>query len=315
MSFRITDRDMHLLAAIARFRFLSCEQIQRIDGGSDRGVRNRLLHLTRAGYLLRVRSHVTQGFAYGLGNQGARLLAKHGHVINHRLDWCDKNHRTQLFLAHTTAVAEVLLHFERAVNGIAQLRDQHELMSGLRNDNCDSSTACALRVSVSRHDRPLVIPIIPDRLFGLTYPDTTTHHFALELDRGSMDIWANRLVGKSNFRRKLIAYAAAREQRRFAQLWSFKSFRVLTVTTSETRIAHMLAAQRRAAPQCPSGFFLYSTLDRLAQHGALGPAWITSKGGPVSLRHRVTGLSESAACEVANDSASSAFASAGIKRR
>src|SRR4029079_16908930 len=133
-------------------------------------------------------------------------------------------------------------------------------------------------------------------------------------DRGSMDIWANRLVGKSSFRRKLIAYAAAREQRRFADVWAFKSFRVLTVTTSRERITHMLAAQRRAAPQCPAGFFLYSTLHLLALHGALGPAWITSKGGHVSLRHAMTGSRERAAPEVANDSASSAYAAAGIKR-
>src|SRR6185295_15488736 len=135
-------------------------------------------------------------------------------------------------------------------------------------------------------------------LFGLTYSDTTSHHFALELDRGTMDIWANRLVGKTSFRRKLIAYAAAREQRRFADVWAFKSLRVLTVTTSEDRIAHMLAAQRRAAPQCPAGFFLYPTLDRIAEHGALGAAWITNRGGHVSLRHSMTGSSVTAEPQV-----------------
>ena len=48
-------------------------------------------------------------FAYGLGNNGARLLAERGHAINHRLDWADKNDRTHFFLAHTTQVAEVML--------------------------------------------------------------------------------------------------------------------------------------------------------------------------------------------------------------
>lgn len=304
-TFRITDREIALLTAIARFRFLTSEQLHRIDGGSGRGVRNRLLHLTRAGYLVRTQSHVTAAFAYGLGNSGARLLAERGHAINHRLDWADKNERTQFFLAHTTQVAEVLLNFERSAVGIAQLRDHHDIVSGLRSVRGTSNPA-TLRVSVSRHDSPLVIPIIPDRLFGLTYPDTTVHHFALELDRGTMDIWANRLVGKSSFRRKLIGYAAAREQSRFTETWSFKSFRVLTVTMSEQRIVHMLAAQRRAAPQCPAGFFLYSTLDRIAQLGALGPAWITSKGGHVSLGHRMTAPSARAAPQCGNDSAPSA---------
>ena len=54
--------------------------------------------------------------------------------------------------------------------------------------------------------RPLTIPVIPDRLFAPDISRHTRHHFALELDRGTMDIWANRLVGKSSIRRKLIAY-------------------------------------------------------------------------------------------------------------
>jgi hypothetical protein len=305
MSFRITERDIQLLAAVARFRFLFSEQLQRIDGGSGRGVRNRLLHLARAGYLMRVQSNVTMSFAYGLANTGARLLAARGFGVNHRLDWSDRNERTQFFLAHTTQIADVLLYFERAAAGVAQLRDHHELMSG-SGSVIGIANSGALRVPVSPRHRPLVVPIIPDRLFGLTYPDTTTHHFALELDRGTMDIWANRLVGKSSFRRKLIGYTTAREQRRFADMWGFKSFRVLTVTTSEDRIAHMLDAQRRATPQCPAGFFLYSTLQRLAQHGALGPAWSTSKGGHVSLGHRMTGFSDRKA-PAADDSAPSAL--------
>jgi hypothetical protein len=285
MSFRLTDRDMQLLLSVSRFRFLTAEQLQRIDGGSARGVRNRLLHLTRAGHLLRLRSSLTSTFAYGLGTGGARLLAMHGQAINPRLDWADKNDRTQFFLAHTTQIADVILHVERAASGVARLRDHHELMScspGFGND------PVALRVPVSLHDRPHVIPIIPDRLFALTYPDTTMQHFALELDRGTMDIWANRLVGKSSFRRKLMAYAAAREQKRFTDVWGCKSLRVLTVTTSATRIEHMLCAQRRAIPHCPAGFFLYATMDDLARHGALGPAWTTIKGGHASIAHQMS---------------------------
>ena len=98
----------------------------------------------------------------------------------------------------------------------------------------------------------LTIPVVPDRLFALAYPDNTIHHFALELDRGTMDIWANRLVGKSSIRRKLIGYFHSREQKRFAETWGFKSFRVLTVTTSDSRIDSMLQAQRRVAPRLPA---------------------------------------------------------------
>ena len=215
MSFRITTRDIALLTAVARFRFLSSEQLHRIDGGSGRGIRNHLLNLTRAGYLVRVSAGLIEPFAYGLANEGARLLAERGYAINHRLNWSDKNERTNFFLAHTMQVAEVLLHFERAAADVVHIVDHHTLVPPRPQHVRNSSNPFCLRVTVPHPDTRLIVPVIPERLFGLTYPDTTTHHFALELDRGTMDIWANRLVGKASFRRKLMAYAAAREQRRF----------------------------------------------------------------------------------------------------
>src|SRR5437870_5005325 len=49
--FRITERDIAMLRAIGQFRFLSSQQVQRIVGGSERGVRNRLRNLFAHGYL------------------------------------------------------------------------------------------------------------------------------------------------------------------------------------------------------------------------------------------------------------------------
>ena len=45
--FRITARDIDILRVISQFRFLSSQQVQRIVGGSERGVRNRLRSSTR----------------------------------------------------------------------------------------------------------------------------------------------------------------------------------------------------------------------------------------------------------------------------
>ena len=99
---------------------------------------------------------------------------------------------------------------------------------------------------------------------------------------------ATRLVGKSSFRRKLLGYFHAWQQKRHSDVWAFKSFRVLTVTTSEKRIQNMITTQREVATSCPPGLFLYSTPERLAQHGALGPAWVTSKADNVSLLDKKT---------------------------
>jgi hypothetical protein len=286
LPFRITERDLALLKAIARFRFLSSRQLHHVVGGSERGVRNRLRLLTNNGYLVRDTAALTEPFAYGLCNRGARLLAERGEPVNVHLDWIDKNRRTDYFLAHTLEVADVMLQFETAVRDRVTLIDHHTLLPNMPEATQDKSDPFQLRVAIPHRDTSLTVPVIPDRLFALRYDNGTIHNFALELDRGTMDIWANRLVGKSSLRRKLLAYHYAREQRLFTQQWGFKSFRVLTVTTTEERVASMLKAQRRVAANCPPGFFLYSTPRRLADYGSLGPAWINCNSNAVSLCHQ-----------------------------
>lgn len=167
------------------------------------------------------------------------------------------------------------------------LVDHHELRPLMPELTANSCDPYALRISLQHHAKQLTIAVVPDRLFAIVYPDTQ-HNFALELDRGTMDINAKRLVGKTSFRRKLLGYFHAWREKRRAVLWGFKSFRTLTVTTSQMRIENMIAAQREVAPDCPPGLFLYSTAERIAQRGALGPAWMTSRRDNVSLRHNVS---------------------------
>ena len=60
LSFRITERDVAILAAIARYRFLTTAMVQRIVGGSRRGVGNRLRLLAAHAFLVRVATVVTR---------------------------------------------------------------------------------------------------------------------------------------------------------------------------------------------------------------------------------------------------------------
>ena len=114
--FRITDRDIAILEAIARYRLLSPPLLLRIVGGSERGVRNRLRLLTAHKYIVRLAAKITEPLAYGLANKGARFLAKRGININPRLDWTAANHRSDYFRAHTLEVADTMLHFQRAAS-------------------------------------------------------------------------------------------------------------------------------------------------------------------------------------------------------
>ena len=236
-----------------------------------------------------LRSVVTEPFAFGLANKGARLLADRGRHINHRLDWTAKNDTTHAFpRPHVGGRRDdVAISMSRHVMARSSRRPSRAVAATCRSATRDARDPFCMRVRIVHHDKTSDSaghPRPPVRVSCM--PMAQRHNFALELDRGTMDIWANRLVGKSSIRRKLIGYFHAREQKRHTEVWGFKSFRVLTVTTTESRIDNMLTAQRRVAPDCPPGFFLYSTPERLARHGALGPAWITSKSDNVSLRPR-----------------------------
>jgi hypothetical protein len=245
------------------------------------------------------------------------LLADQGSVIDHRLDWRTKNDRSEYFVDHTLAVAEAMLQFHAAAHADAiDLVDDRELLPDMPQRTRVSADPFCLRVTVFHQDKRLTIPVVPDRLFALAYPDVR-HHFALEVDLGTMDIWANRLVGKSSIRRKLLAYYHARGQKKFAETWGFKSCRVLIVTTSDSRIESMVKAQQRLAPQCPPGLFLYSTSERIAQRGALGPAWSTSKRDDVSLLHSTTPERPAELAAPISDDATAPFRqrrTAGLKR-
>lgn len=295
---RITARDMDILRAVARFRFLSSEQIVSVVGGSPATLAVRLKKLFRNAYLDRPRNQHVQlaqffdegnrPLVYGLGRKGARLLAESGEGIDPRLDWTTKNRRaTASFLAHTLETADAMIAFDLACRAAASVRliDHYELLPFMpeATRKLRDPFRCRVEVRVKGQALPLPIAVVPDRLFSLAYPDGTRHNYALELDRGTMDIRAKRLAGKSSFRRKLIGYHEAWRARKHTERWNFKSFRILTLTSSEKRLATMLAAQREVTDGALPGLFLYTTRDRIAAHGVLGDAWINGAGAPVRL--------------------------------
>jgi hypothetical protein len=100
----------------------------------------------------------------------------------------------------------------------------------------------------------------------------------IEIDRATMSIAARRLSGKSSFGRKIRAYYAAWQQDRHREQWGFQGFRVLTIAPSENRIRGMLTVQRKITSNRAAAMFLYSTPDRLNQHGAFAPIWMSADG-------------------------------------
>jgi hypothetical protein len=293
---RITNRDKAILRFVARVRCATSDQIARRVGGSPRGVCSRLKFLFRAGYLDRPANQHAQLAAffdegnhplvYALARKGARLLAQDGAPVNDRVDWHTKNKRaTAPFLAHTVEVAEAMLAFHFPTTGDAspQLIDHAELVPFMPEETRNRRNPFKLMVTI-KHNRELIpIAVVPDRLFSLALANGTRWNFALELDRGTMDIKAKRIVGKSSFRKKILGYYNAWLQKKHTEAWGFRSFRVLTVAPSDKRIANMIKVQREIMNDSLSQLFLYTTPERLAEHGPFGPIWISSKEDGITL--------------------------------
>lgn len=297
-AFRITERDVAIIAHVARYRFLNSTQISELDGGSHAQVLRRLRNLWAAGFLDRPKhQHAylanwtdegNRPLTYALGRLGAKLLREHGVAVNDKLDWQQKNSRVgALHLAHTIETATAIIQFTLDAHAAGlELVDHHELLptmpektQKLRNPFCIRVT-----VSVPGSARPVIIGVVPDRLFSLVSADGR-RNAALELDRGEMSVNAKSLK-KSSYRRKLLGYFHAWKQKRHTEAWGFQSFRCLTITRSEKRIDSMLAVQREITNGTAAGLFLYSTPERLSELGPLGKAWRSSEADDIALLDR-----------------------------
>lgn len=288
--FRITDRDTEILRAVARWRFLTSEQIVRylvmLDGAaSHQHVLRRLNALFAYGYLDRPVQQSVQLTAafplvYALGRRGAKLLAELGEATNADVQWTLKNARaTAVFIMHTLETAEAMLRFEVAARerGL-RLIDHDALRPLLPAETQALDDPFRLRVTTRIEGRPVTLNAVPDRLCSLVLPDNRRTNLAIEIDRSTMVLAARKLTGKSSFARKVHSYHAAWLQRRHREQWGFASFRVLTIAPSETRIRGMLTVQRRITQDRLGALFLYSTPQRLQTHGPLGPAWLSAEG-------------------------------------
>lgn len=296
--FRITARDVAIIAQVSRYRFLTSAQIAELDGGSHAQVLRRLRNLWAAGFLDRPKlQHAylanwtdegNKPLAYALGCRGAKLLREQGVAVNDKLDWQQKNNRASaLHLAHTIDTATAMIQFAIDAHAAAlSLVDHHELIPTMPEVTRRLRNPFSLRVSVPclGSARPIAVGVVPDRLFSLVAGDER-RNFALELDRGEMSVNAKSLK-KSSYRRKLLGYFHAWKQKRHTEIWAFQSFRLLTVTTSEKRIDSMLAVQREITSDTAAGLFLYTTPQRLTEHGPLGKAWRSSEADGISLLDR-----------------------------
>jgi hypothetical protein len=287
--FRLTPRDLSLLANLARLRLASGEQLAALDGGSAQNVSRSLLALWEHEYVERLLGQVEKRvlykgsfpLIYGLTRPGAWLLRKHGYDVPGRLLYqTDKQRRAGWrFIEHRVDITEFMIRLELACRGRSDIAliDRKEIFDSAPKTQRDRRVRLVVKVRIDGAHQ--LLSVDPDELFGLRFPKTgKASYFMLERDRGEMPVHRRKSKDQTYYAKKMLAYHEANRVGEHVQELGLQSFRVLTVTTSPARVEQMIEAQREMTDGRGSNLFLFMDDRTLGDSNPLNATWTTGKG-------------------------------------
>jgi hypothetical protein len=268
---QLTERDIMIIRLVWDCRYLTRLQIQRFlfpsqEKGKEHSRKNivtkRLMLLYHNGYLDRLHPPVassrgSSAIVYCLDRKGARLLAAELAVDMPAVGWQKRQRdRGLLFLQHTLAVND----FQIAVT-LAARQDGYEILRwlderSLRKDEAKEELK-EIALEVGKQGS-----ILPDAYFTLKV-DGKKAGFFVEVDRGT--------TPGRRIRCKVRMYRAYYASGLYEQHFGSKSLRVLTVTTSDGRLANL---KRWSEAERGDRLFWFTT-DRSVEPGAVlvEPIW------------------------------------------
>ena len=296
-AFQLTERDLKLVAHVARHRFLSSTHLTALDGGSAQNVLRCLRVLFDHGYLDRPKAQLaslpTDGprpFVYGLGPKGARALREHGHHLNRAGDWTEKNKRAgAIFIEHTLQLADFMTGLEVAcrTRGDMELLREHDILAAAPEKTRTAREPLRWSVDKVLMGKRQSFSVVPDGLFGLRFSDETAAYFLLEVDRGTIPICRTDKAGSSAWRKniayKLATYYEGWKAERHVKQLGVKQVRVAIVTTSAARVKNMLSVVDEITEGKGTNFFLFIDRASLAASDPLRAEWLSGKGETVRL--------------------------------
>jgi Replication-relaxation len=287
---KLTPRDLEVLRAVHRHRLLRSTHLIALAGGSPQTTLRRLQLLFHHGYLDRPAAQLdwyaqgSEPMVYALGNRGAAVLAAEGERGG-ALRWESRNVSRQ-FLRHTLAVAEVMVAFEvacRDTEGVEFMRPE-EILAAAPEPTRRLRLPFRWQVEVQKAGMLHKLGVEPDRVFGLRFEGKPNHrqlaYFVLEADRSTMPV-TRQSLGQTSFRRKLLGYRETWRQGLHRTHLGIPNFRVLTVTTSEERMRHLVAECRSLS--AGTGLFLFAAQEALRRGGVLASEWRNGAGEAVLL--------------------------------
>lgn len=255
----ITDRDIEILRAVARHRFLRSTHVVALLQQSRQQVLRRLQMLFQHGFLDRPRCQIdyyrrgSRAMVYGIGNHGAQLLEERCGIPRRKVDWSAKNRTVnRYFMEHSLAVADVMVALEIA----AQKRNDIRITA---EDTADIKWSVPLK----ERGTTTQFPVVPDKIFKVesTVDSRSALHVLLEVDRATMPVMRQTLKQTSVYR-KFIGYQKVWRENLHSR-FGMSRVRVLTVTTTPERVVNLVEAAQQLRESTP-GLFLFTHTANLA---------------------------------------------------
>lgn len=293
-AFRLTDRDLRLLANLARLRLASAGQLAALDGGSAQNVSRSLLALWENDYVDRLLGQLqtrllykgSLPLIYGLTRPGAWLLRKQGYEVRRRLLYETDKQRTAgwRFIEHRVDISEFMVQLELACRGREDLGviDRTAIFPPAIKTQRNRRVRLNAKIEIDGDYKR--VSVDPDEVFGLRIGDAAKeNYFFLERDRGEMPIKRLKDTDQTYYTKKMLTYFAAHRAGEHRRQCGMPNFRLLTVTTTPERVAQMLEAQREMTGGRGSNLFLF--IDDASLHGSnpIDASWISGKGTAVKL--------------------------------
>lgn len=220
----ISERDALLVRTVYSYRFLTSEQAARLFSWSEQLSNLYLGQLAETGYLAAIKRPTLQPLTvqvvYALDQRGANLLASLSGVDRKQIRWRKYHNQVKLlFLEHRLAVNDfriaLVLGAPRGPYGIEKWIYEPVIREWSVDDPDELAPPLALRP-----DAYTAVTAGPRRL-----------HFFVEVDMGT--------ESHAHFASKIRRYLAFKESRLFPARFGGRSFRILTVAPTKTRVASL----------------------------------------------------------------------------
>lgn len=204
---------------------------------------------------------------YFLDKKGAALLIEYAGIDPDEFDWHPRDNAkgtSDPFIEHLLQTNEVRIAFTLAAPTanaeLARWIDDKTLRSRHWKDYVTLTNEQGTTQKVA---------IVPDGYGQLTSRDQagtqTNDYFALEVDLGTSTGWASDSQQRS-WLRKVKAYLAYYASGMYQARYHTQSLRILTVTTNERRMAHLVAWTEQAGGKAR---FWFTTFEEIKTHNIL----------------------------------------------